>query len=586
MKKQILLILSLCLVIFSQAQTATAPSIGDGTSSNPYQIATLDNLYWLSQNSGEWSKYFIQTADIDASTTYSWNSGAGWAPIITTNISETSLVYFTGSYDGTGHSISGLTINSPKDRDYIGLFAVIYGSTVKNLGMINVNITSGGGQSGGDAGAIGSLCGVNYSSTVLNCYATGNVTGGSGVGGLIGLNYSSSDVENCFSTCTVSTPNNTAGGLIGINQQSSVKYSYASGSVSCTGTTDNNGTVGGLIGYNDSLVVHCYATGAVSACSEVGGLIGRSNSEDEGAAFVDSCYATGAVSVIGSQEYTSAGGLVGENYSSAIISHSYATGSVIGQSISSNVGGLVGNNYTSPINNCFATGVVSGGGSTGGLIGQNGSSSIVNNSYARGNVTGTQNNVGGLVGRNASSSVTNSYSTGTAYSLGCYGGILGSNEGGASISNSFWDTNTSGLTGGCGYNEGTFNATGKPTTEMKTQSTFTNAGWDFTSIWNISESNNDGYPKFIWQSTINAVIETKVDNKISLYPNPATDAFQLTGIEGTATVTLSDLSGRLLISKEVTTNETVSVSTLPNGVYLVTIKSKDITETEKLIIQH
>lgn len=180
-----------------------------------------------------------------------------------------------------------------------------------------------------------------------------------------------------------------------------------------------------------------------------------------------------------------------------------------------------------------------------------------------------------------------SYSTGTAFSLGCYGGILGSNESGASISNSFWDTNTSGLRTGCGYSNigTTFNATGKTTSFMKTQSTFTNASWDFSSVWAISSTVSNGYPFFIGQSTINAVTETKADNKISLYPNPVINAFQIIGIEGMATINVSDLNGRLLLSKNVTDNEMVSISNLPNGVYLVVIKLNNTTKKEKLIIQ-
>jgi hypothetical protein len=80
-------------------------------------------------------------------------------------------------------------------------------------------------------------------------------------------------------------------------------------------------------------------------------------------------------------------------------------------------------------------------------------------------------------------------------------------------------------------------------------------------------------------------VKSKTINSIKIYPNPTTNAFQLSGIEGVSTVTLSDLSGRLLISKEISSNETVSVSTLPNGIYLATIQSNNTRKTEKLIIQ-
>lgn len=73
--------------------------------------------------------------------------------------------------------------------------------------------------------------------------------------------------------------------------------------------------------------------------------------------------------------------------------------------------------------------------------------------------------------------------------------------------------------------------------------------------------------------------------KVNLFPNPATDAVQVTGIDETATLILSDINGRLLFTKEITAGETVLVSSLPNGVYLAIIKSKGSTATEKLIIQ-
>ena len=63
------------------AQTPVAPVSGDGTMGNPYQIDNLDNLAWISTNSSVWGSYFIQTADINASATSTWNGGEGWSAI-------------------------------------------------------------------------------------------------------------------------------------------------------------------------------------------------------------------------------------------------------------------------------------------------------------------------------------------------------------------------------------------------------------------------------------------------------------------------------------------------------------------------
>jgi len=99
-------------VIF--AQTATPPS-GTGTSGDPYQIASLDNLYWIADqtnNNGDnfLGKYFLQTADIDASGASTWTDqngfNSGWTTI------GTYESPFAGSYDGNGHTIDKLSMNT------------------------------------------------------------------------------------------------------------------------------------------------------------------------------------------------------------------------------------------------------------------------------------------------------------------------------------------------------------------------------------------------------------------------------------------------------------------------------------------
>jgi hypothetical protein len=232
-----MLIMLLAMSTGLMAQTATPPVSGDGTSGNPYQIATLDNLYWITQNSGEWSAHYIQIADIDASTTSGWDSGAGFSPIgnITTN--------FTGSYNGNGHNIDNLYINRSLE-DYIGFFGYAANSTISNLGLTNVNITA--------HDHVGGFAGENrYLATINNCFSSGTVSGNKYVGGFVGYAYNSStttsaNILNCYSRCTVS------------------------------GTSS---TIGGFVGYNyRPMVVNCYSTGTVSGSSRVGGLIGDNRS--------------------------------------------------------------------------------------------------------------------------------------------------------------------------------------------------------------------------------------------------------------------------------------------------------------------
>ena len=231
---------------------------GSGTLGAPYQVSTLDHLLWISTNSSSWSSYFEQIADIDASTTSGWNSGAGFYPIgdVSTN--------FTGSYDGQNHTISGLTINR-SGTDLIGLFGhTTTGANINNLGVTNV-VVSGHNHTG-------ALVGNNYGATISNCYSTGSVSGYRYVGGLVGWNEAST-VNNSYSTCSANGYGY-VGGLVGKNTTSStVSNCYATGSVSISGTS----YVGGLIAhsYITNPVTNCYSTGSVTGGSQyIGGLIG------------------------------------------------------------------------------------------------------------------------------------------------------------------------------------------------------------------------------------------------------------------------------------------------------------------------
>ena len=124
---------------------------------------------------------------------------------------------------------------------------------------------------------------------------------------------------------------------------------------------------------------------------------------------------------------------------------------------------------------------VTGRNYTGALVGNNGGS--ITNCYATGAVTGTDY-VGGLVGSNKGP-ITNSYATGRVTGSSDAGGLVEYNYQNGTVTNSYWDKDKSGMNSSAG-------GEGKTTAEMKQQATF--AGWDFTNIWNIDGSRNDGYP--------------------------------------------------------------------------------------------
>lgn len=108
----------------------------------------------------------------------------------------------------------------------------------------------------------------------------------------------------------------------------------------------------------------------------------------------------------------------------------------------------------------------------------------------------------------------------------------------------------------------------------------------FPTSFGIENNYNWVASHYVKQVTTTKINIPNISNLITISPNPTTNAFVVTGIDGTASITLSDTNGRLLFTKKVTANETVSVGYLPNGIYIVTIKLKDITKKEKIVIQH
>lgn len=242
--------------------TFTLFNSGYGTELNPYtitnwtQLQNINNSNILTQN-----YYFSLLNNIDSSTTgYMGNSGLGWNPL-----GNSYSNFFKGTFDGLGNIISDLYINRPSS-DIIGLFGFIgSGSTIKNIGLVDVDITGGyfvGGLVGDSRGTIitnsyvlgsvsgtdivGGLVGQNADSgTITNSYATGTVSGQSSVGGLVGGNYSSGTITNSYAFGSV-IGTSYIGGLVGRNYYGTITNSYASGTVS-VGLED----AGGLFGYNE-----------------------------------------------------------------------------------------------------------------------------------------------------------------------------------------------------------------------------------------------------------------------------------------------------------------------------------------------
>ncbi len=188
--------------------------MGDGSKENPYKIQSVTGLNKLHEFP---DKHFILEKDIKGDQDLFPAIGVDGPP-------------FTGSFDGNGHTISGVIVSTGG----AGLFAVNEG-LIKNVGLINTDVDV-------KRSNVGMLVDQN-DGTVENSYSTGSIIGNSTVGGLVG--YSNGTVKNSYSTARVKARGKQAGGVIGITNRGSITENiYATGSISA-----GESNAGGLSGY-------------------------------------------------------------------------------------------------------------------------------------------------------------------------------------------------------------------------------------------------------------------------------------------------------------------------------------------------
>ena len=201
-------------------------------------------------------------------------TGKDWTPIGTSFGNS-----YTGTFDGNGKTITGLTVTG-SDR-YTGLFGFIKG-TVKNVVLTEINITSGT--------FVGGVAGWSFGGNIENCSVSGSVSG-SDVGGVVGYQQGGS-ITGCSSSATVKGTQR-AGGVAGVtNSGATLTACYATGDVTVENDGPNNACAGGVVGSNAySTVIACYAAGNVSGTGSgtihVGGVVG------ENYATVTACYWSG-----------------------------------------------------------------------------------------------------------------------------------------------------------------------------------------------------------------------------------------------------------------------------------------------------
>ena len=205
-------------------------------------------------------------------------TGKDWTPIGTSFDNS-----YTGTFDGGGHTITGLTITT-KDQ-FVGLFGYLNrAGTVKNVVMEGIQITSNHmfGNTGGVAGfswgtiencsVSGSVSGTVYVGGVVGAQIDGSITGCSSsatvkgmvdVGGVAGQTNSSATLTACYATGNVTLEidpkkNIAGGGLVGMNAGSSLLACYATGNVTSTGSSTGYVHIGGFLGNNYTTVTACY----------------------------------------------------------------------------------------------------------------------------------------------------------------------------------------------------------------------------------------------------------------------------------------------------------------------------------------
>ena len=253
---------------------AAAKDLGYTIESNgSYTVTSADGLMNIAElvNGGKTDINITLDTDIDL-------TGKEWTPIGTGYSNK-----YTGTFDGGGHTIKGLTVTT--NDQFVGLFGSIgYAGTVKNVMMEDVQITSNrssgfaGGVTGYSDGTIencsvsGSVSGTVYVGGVVGAQLGGSITGCSSsatvkgtvdVGGVAGQTNSSATLTACYATGNViieiNPKKNIAGGsLVGMNAGSSLLACYATGNVTSTGSSTGKVHIGGFLGNNYTTVTACY----------------------------------------------------------------------------------------------------------------------------------------------------------------------------------------------------------------------------------------------------------------------------------------------------------------------------------------
>ena len=245
---------------------AAAKDLGYTIESNgSYTVTSADGLMNVAElvNGGKTDINITLDKNIDL-------TGKDWTPIGTDYDNS-----YKGTFDGGGHTITGLTFTT--NDEYAGLFGWLNrAGTVKNVVMEGVQITSHQIYGGSIGGVVGSGWG-----TIENCSVSGSVSGTVYVGGVVGVQIGGS-ITGCSSSATVKGMVDVGGVAGQTNSNATLTACYATGNVTIEIDPRQNISGGGLVGFNDGIsLLACYATGNVTSTGSstgyvhIGGFLGN-----------------------------------------------------------------------------------------------------------------------------------------------------------------------------------------------------------------------------------------------------------------------------------------------------------------------
>ena len=250
-------------------ESGTAEDLGYIYDSNTktYTVYNANGLMNVAKlvNGGKTDINITLTADIDL-------TGKDWTPIGTDYDNS-----YTGTFDGGGHTITGLTVTT--NDEYAGLFGYLgnFGNaagTVKNVVMDGIQITCNH-----RLGYAGGVAGFSWG-TIENCSVSGSISGTVSVGGVVGVQRDR-PITGCSSSATVKGTLNVGGVAGQTSFGATLTACYATGNVIIEIDRTQNISGGGLVGFNDGIsLLSCYATGNVTSTGSstgyvhIGGFLG------------------------------------------------------------------------------------------------------------------------------------------------------------------------------------------------------------------------------------------------------------------------------------------------------------------------